>query len=134
MILSFQLLYINNNIVRFSATYDVQNLMINNSSEMNTANYSVRFAENSTAKGFLLIMLYSKPSDFNRSVYVMQNKHNSSTLNQLVNASHGEYRVLAIDVESDGLVKSSKPAVNAPVQVNGDQSKNVLLFSYFSKS
>ena len=109
-----------------SATFDVQDLIVNSALESNTVNYIVRFAENSTAMGVLLVFLHIKAS-VNHSLYVLQDKESASTVNQIVNVSSGVFRAVAYSVSSGDTISSSKPAVSIQsVKVMGNSSKIIL--------
>ena len=103
--------------------------MVNNSSESNTVNYTIYFAENSTAIGALLLMLNNNNdgSFSNELLCILQDHKTVSTTNQLVNISNGVYRALAYDIESDGMIKSREPAVSAMAEVTGNLGKIVLV-------
>lgn len=102
-------------------------MTVNNSSENNTLDYTVEFAENSTAMGVMLLLLYNGPdgSNPNGSLSAVQDKANTSTPNQLVNISSGEYRALAFGIGSDGML-NSEPAVSTPVHIKGNSGKIAL--------
>lgn len=104
----------------------------------NSVNYAVTFARNSPAMGVLLVMLYEGLAgiDFNRSMYIVQDRENSASVNQIFNLPGGRYRVLVYDVESSGMLNSdtmldsSEPAVRSSVQVSGDAGSRCLLILY----
>lgn len=109
--------------------------MSNYYQENNSANYTVTFAGGSPAKGVLLIMLYightgNSRIDFDRSVYIVQDKLDAMNSRQRLNLSGGLYRALAYDVESDGMLTSSEPAESASVQIVGTSDICELCWHY----
>lgn len=96
----------------------------------NSIVYSAKFANNSDAKGMLLIFLYTGTGtsgpDFNRSIYLVHNKSDASRVQRLAQVSGGKYTALAYDIEGGGLITSTVPAARLQFDVYGYLTKGNL--------
>ena len=85
--------------------------------------FRVEFANNSEARGVLAIFNYVGPKgpDLIHSHYIILDKQTVSHEVALRDLSGGKYKVMVLDVENDGLIKSEKPAYETEYTVPGDE-------------
>lgn len=87
--------------------------------------YFVSFVNNSNALGVFLTLLYKNNEekiDFNKSIYFMQRREESETVNQLLRVPAGTYQVLAYDVEENGEIFGNLAAYEDVVYVTVSES------------
>ena len=92
----------------FVATFDVYDLNV-----ITTGNaylsYTVAFPSGSNALGVLIILLHRTNglTDFNQSIYFVQERTGAEGMNQLSGILAGNYIALAYDVEENGEITSN---------------------------
>jgi len=85
--------------------------------------FYINFANNSEARGVLAIFnsIGLKGPDIIQSHYLLIDKQTISHEVALRDLSGGTYKVMVLDVENDGLIKSEIPAYEEDYTVPGDE-------------
>lgn len=103
----------------FIASFDVQDIILDTA--QNEVYFAIKFANNSEARGVLIIFQYkgSNGPDITHSKYIILGKEKAAAGNTLEKMSGGKYVVMVFDIESDGLIQSASPALETHVDVPG---------------
>jgi len=115
-----------------SATFDVQDILIITSFEdlVTTTSYKVTFTGNSLAVGALIIFfLKISEYDCEKSSFFLKNKESAEVFNNFTRGiSDGNYIVRVYDIEENGEIYSTEPAVSKSVVIRGTGKTSIEAF------